>query len=387
MSVIFKTLKKLQQRTDFKGHGAKDARLKKTGFLDRFLNTPLFMGLLLGGVVLAGFLLLYGLGKISNGHREARGSRPEFRVVKNASKPVKSPDHKALQEEISSSSTPSAGAKVLPSLFETQGIDGDASPPLKSEPFHQRPSGGRPMGADLSEPASFNSTPSFSDPIKAMSAQSLSGSATTIPMEKTNVVVAKTNKAQNGNSFPSVFKPNDPPIPTQAASPFKANLSKDNPLLLSQDNRLLKIASVNPEQTSDPQQQRHLANLEKFRRTAKKRADIAKLVTQIEAAILSMDAPAVKKMMPRLSAAKGQDNLYVLNLKAFWYLKQKRYLAAETLLKKILKQNQDHLEAGVNMAVVEAKTQRKETALKRLRRLKALYPENQVLIEMIRKLS
>lgn len=316
MSVIFKTLKKLQQQTDLQGHGAKGAHLRKTDLLHRLLTPPFSMGLFFGVIILAGFLLLYGLGRISDAHRESQGSTPRFMVAKGAVDPVKSSDHSVLKKEIHSSSTPSVKAKVLPPLFEKQDVDGGTLPPLKSEPFYQRPSGDNPNGADL-----------------------------------------------------------------------KDNLSRNDPLLLGQNKGFLKTASLKTEQTSDPKQQRHLANLEKFRQTAKKRADIAKLVAQIEAAILSMDAPAVKKLMPRLSAVKGQDNLYVLNLKAFWYLKQKRYVAAEILLKNILKQDQDHLEAGVNMAVVEAKTQRKEAALKRLRRLKALYPENQVLIEMIRKLS
>ena len=331
MSVIFKTLKKLQQQTDPQGRGADGARLRKTGLLHRFLNTPFFIGLFLGVIIIAGFLRLYGLGGISNTHRGPRGSTPKFMAAKETLEPVKSSDHPALKI----SSTISAGAKVLPPLFE----------------------------------------------------QSFSGSSTPTPMEKSNIMVAKTDKAQNEISFPTVLEPNDPPIPTQAASTFKDDLSKDDPLLLGQDKGLFKTVSVKTGQTSDSQQQRRLANLEKFRRTAKKRADIAKLVTQIEAAVLSMDAPEVKKLMQKLSLVKGRDNLYVLNLKAFWYLKQKRYLEAEALLKEILKRDQDHLEAGVNMAVVEAETQRKEAALKRLRRLKALYPENQVLIEMIRKLS
>ena len=381
MSVIFKTLKKLQQQTDFKGHGANSARLRKTGLLDRFLNTPLSMGLFLGVVLLTGFLLLYGLGRISNGHREVRGSTPEFRVVKGPIEPVKSSDHPALKKETLLSSTPSVRAEVLPPLFEKQGVDDGASPPLKSEGFYQRPSFDTPKGVDLCEQASFKSTPSFSGPVKALSGPNLKAPSTLTPL-------GETNKVQNEISFPSVFKPNDPPIPTQATSTFIDNLSKDDPLWLGQDHKLLKIASVKTGQTLDPpQQQRHLANLEKFRRTAQKRADIAKLVTQIDDAILSMDAPAVKKLMQKLALLKGRDNLYVLNLNAFWYLKQKQYLKAEALLKKILKRDQEHLEAGVNMAVVEAETQRKEAALKRLRRLKALYPENQVLIEMIRKLS
>ena len=387
MSVIFKTLKKLQQQTDGKGRGANSARLRKTGLLHRLQNIPLFLGLFLGGIVLAGFLLLYGLDRISNAHRGPRGSTPEFRIAKNTIEPVKSSDHPALKNETLLFSTPSVRAEVRPPLFEKQGVDGDASPLLKSKLFYQRPSFDRPKDADLSEQASYKAIPPSSGPVKALSRQNGNASSMLTPLKKSDGMVAGTTKTQTGISFPSVLKPNDLSSPTQAASTFKDNLTKDDPLLLAQDNRPLKIAAVRTEQMSDPQQQHHLANLKKFRQTAKKRADIAKLVTQLEDAILSRDALAVKKLMQRLVLVKGRDNLYVLNLKAFWHLKQKQYVAAETLLRNILKRDQDHLEAGVNMAVVEAETQRKEAALKRLRRLKALYPENQVIVEMIRKLS
>jgi predicted Zn-dependent protease len=172
-----------------------------------------------------------------------------------------------------------------------------------------------------------------------------------------------------------------------AVSGIKHDLSQDKHQLLKEDDGLSKRAVLTAIQAPDPKRKQHLANLEKLRRAAKKRANIAKLVTRLEGAILRMDAPEVKRLIRRLSAAKGEDNLYVLNLKAFWYLKQKRYVEAETLLKKILKLDQDHLEAGLNMAIVEVKTQRSDAALKRLKRLKALYPENPVLVEMIQKLS
>jgi thioredoxin-like negative regulator of GroEL len=46
----------------------------------------------------------------------------------------------------------------------------------------------------------------------------------------------------------------------------------------------------------------------------------------------------------------------------------------------------DHLEAGFNLAVVEAKTRRLEAAAKRIKHLQELYPDNPALADMIRRL-
>jgi len=48
---------------------------------------------------------------------------------------------------------------------------------------------------------------------------------------------------------------------------------------------------------------------------------------------------------------KGEDNSYVLKLKAFWRLKQNDYESAALFLNEVLGKNENDLEAGINMAI------------------------------------
>jgi tetratricopeptide (TPR) repeat protein len=270
---------------------------------------------------------------------------------------------------------------------------------LKPERLGQNPSNNHPEHADVSDHAALKgleeSGRSFSETTNALlkpiiNDPSIAGHMN--QMKGTDTGVDGATKGLSGASYSpasisNVSKPRNGSIPTSVAPGFKHDLSQASHTLIKEDNKTLKRAAVTTIQAPDPKQKKHLASLEKFHRAAKERASIAKLVTQLEGAILRMDVPEVKKLIHRLSMVKGKDNLYVLNLKAFWYLKQKHYLDAEIVLQKILKLDQNHLEAGLNMAVVEVKTQRSDAALKRLKRLKMLYPKNRVLVEMIQKLS
>jgi len=397
MSVIFKTLKKLQQQhTDPKGRSLRKARLGKPGAFGRLLHTPLAMGMFLGAIFLAGFLLLYGLDRISDPYREPRGSTLKAVDEKQLIEPSKFSNNQIQTDDLQSSSTTEVTVKALPPAPKKENYERGTILPSKSELLGQNPSNSNPEHSDIIYHASLKGSEkldsSFSESIHTLPGPIIDDSSITAKVEGTNAKVDQTIKALNGVSYSPALASNDSDprntsIPMLVMSDFRHDLFQDNHSLLKEDNKTLKTASITTIQAPDPKQKQHLANLEKFHRAAKKRADIAKLVTQLEGAIGRMDAPEVKQLMYRLSTAKGEDNLYVLNLKAFWYLKQKRYFEAEALLKKILKLDQDHLEAGLNMAVVEVKTQRSDAALKRLKRLKELYPENPVLTEMIQKLS
>lgn len=397
MSVIFKTLKKLQQQhSDPKGRGPKKARLGKPSTFGWLLHTPLVMGIFLGAIFIAGFVLLYGLDRISGPYREPRGPALTAMVEKRLVEPSKVSSGKVQANELQSSFATEASAKVLPPAPSEENYERGTLLPSNSELLGRNPSNRDHKHSDTIRHAYLKSSEKldslYSESVDAPSRPIINDPSITVRMDRKDAALDEKIKELNGVSYSPALTSNDPEhrntsIMIPAVSGIKHDLSQDNHQLLKEDDGLSKRAVVTAIQAPDPKQKQHLANLEKLRRAAKKRANIAKLVTRLEGAVLRMDAPEVKKLMRRLSAAKGEDNLYVLNLKAFWYLKQKRYFKAEALLKKILKIDQDHLEAGLNMAVVEVKTQRSDTALKRLKRLKALYPENPVLVEMIQKLS
>ncbi|MBW2602193.1 MAG: tetratricopeptide repeat protein, partial [Deltaproteobacteria bacterium] len=53
----------------------------------------------------------------------------------------------------------------------------------------------------------------------------------------------------------------------------------------------------------------------------------------------------------------------------------------------VLAQEQNDLEAGINMAIVEIKTHRLDKARKRLAKLREIYPANTIIEDIIQKMG
>ena len=68
-------------------------------------------------------------------------------------------------------------------------------------------------------------------------------------------------------------------------------------------------------------------------------------------------------------------------------MQQEKYRPAMSLLKKVLKRNENDLEAGINMAILEIKTNRPQQANNRLAGLQENYPEDVRIAEILNKLS
>ena len=73
---------------------------------------------------------------------------------------------------------------------------------------------------------------------------------------------------------------------------------------------------------------------------------------------------------------KGSDNPFVLKLKAFSLIRQNRLEEARTLLSKVLAISADDLDAGLNMAVIDMKSGRLDSARRRLVQLQEMFPED-----------
>ena len=123
----------------------------------------------------------------------------------------------------------------------------------------------------------------------------------------------------------------------------------------------------------------HQANLERSLK-------ISRLVDRIYKHIKAGNISQTEKYLRELETLKGKDNIFVLKLRAFWSLNQQDYESAKKLLKKVLNANKSDLEAGINMAIVEIKTERFQQAGERLKGLRVIYPENAQILELIEKL-
>ncbi|MBF0270801.1 MAG: tetratricopeptide repeat protein [Magnetococcales bacterium] len=116
--------------------------------------------------------------------------------------------------------------------------------------------------------------------------------------------------------------------------------------------------------------------------------DVARVVAELRLAMGRDDAKSVHDLFVKLGKVKagGEADPYVLNMRAYWEVAKGRYDRAEIYLKQVLERRKDDLEAGLNMAVVEMRTQRTAESRERLHGLSRLYPGDPRIGEMLRHL-
>jgi hypothetical protein len=113
-----------------------------------------------------------------------------------------------------------------------------------------------------------------------------------------------------------------------------------------------------------------------FLANAKKNAKIARLVADIRWEMANGNKNHTEKYLDELALLKGQNNSYVLKLKAVWHIHNKEFEQAKDLLKIVLTENEFDQEAGINMAIIEINAKQMDEAYQRLSKLQTLYPEN-----------
>jgi len=116
-------------------------------------------------------------------------------------------------------------------------------------------------------------------------------------------------------------------------------------------------------------------------------ARIASLVAKIRRSMGTKRNDQLEDLIDDLALLKGKGSSYVLKLRAFVYMRKNEYESAALLLNDVLRKNENDLEAGINMAIVEIKTSQIPKAIKRLATLREMYPENTLIPELIQKLK
>ena len=123
-----------------------------------------------------------------------------------------------------------------------------------------------------------------------------------------------------------------------------------------------------------------------FLSNAKKNAKTARLIADIQNEMDRGSKDRMEKLFDDLTVIKGQNNSYVLKLKAVWHIRNQEYGDAANLLRTVLSRNRLDLEAGLNMAIVEINTGKEQTAYRRLENLQKSYPDNIRLAEILQDL-
>lgn len=122
-------------------------------------------------------------------------------------------------------------------------------------------------------------------------------------------------------------------------------------------------------------------------RTMNRSAQISLLVTRLERAMRADNRDDVKELLEKLEALKGEKSDYVMRVRAFWYLKEGKYDMARSLLQQLINKNENDLEAGINMAVLDIKTNHVEAARNRLRKLRGSHEDNTMIPALLEKIS
>jgi len=114
---------------------------------------------------------------------------------------------------------------------------------------------------------------------------------------------------------------------------------------------------------------------------------VSKIVQQVRTNIIKNNHAKVSKYLKQLENIKGENNIFVLKLKAFWHIKTGEYNIAEKLLQDVLNRNKDDFEAGINMAVIDINQNRISQARERLHNLQQVYPDNSKILNIIKALN
>ena len=92
-------------------------------------------------------------------------------------------------------------------------------------------------------------------------------------------------------------------------------------------------------------------------------------------------------LLDQLALLKGKNNCYVLKLRAFCFMNRDDFDSAASLLNRVLQENENDLEAGINMSIIEIKNGQMNKAKNRLYRLRDNNPYDTTIPELIHKLD
>jgi len=152
-----------------------------------------------------------------------------------------------------------------------------------------------------------------------------------------------------------------------------------------------KFKNIKPTKEKDKDKTKIISEKNQIKSLDKSKSQInstvSKIVQQVRTNIIKNNHAKVNKYLKQLENIKGENNIFVLKLKAFWHIKTGEYNIAEKLLQDVLNRNKDDFEAGINMAVIDINQNRISQARERLHNLQQVYPENSKILNIIKALN
>jgi tetratricopeptide (TPR) repeat protein len=379
MSVIFETLQKLKQGGDEIPEAMPVSRRRRRTLSLRRAFLPL--GVVIGvGVGLLVFFLWGSLGVHTVPNQQARG-----RAVAGQD----FDENQTMQKIPEESSTESPSSTVLKSARATKGKL--YLPPSAPKKDHKK----KEMAQYL-PPASHN----VSNSARVEEKQGFQYVAATGKIKKARTMVPEEEQAEE--SVRQNHSKGAQPNPFDALSKIAKikNPGKDRtvPERFKQQKNTLEgektgdkmrtavaaQAMKKPVKQPSPPPSKHMETTAVH--TVDRSAQMSLLAARLQQAVRGGDEKEVKTLLEKLESLKGKSD-YVMRLKAFWYLKEGKYTMARSLLQQLINKNENDLETGINMAVLDIKTNRVEAARKRLRKLRRLHEENTMIPALLEKIN
>jgi len=379
MSLIFKALKKLKDQPV--GVVNQDQPPKKERYVYSFrkiILSPLLVGTLVLLLVVLGLGLFFAVDNMQPQPAKpnvAAKNQPR-QIAKDSGPEEQTADGTYIAKEISPGSDPD-DIPPAPDAFDAGEKNGNAppqtltsidqaAPPVKAGFMHAGEKGDQnPQTASRflpKEPSSQGVAAQTSLERQVIQEDQPWPESSGFPEEQrvaTEAVSERTVKTR-------VDDPEAKPVASAAATRFKPSPSTG-------DTRSRAVAKAG-------QGQGHQKIL---RQKMTQQARIARLVARIQANMNSPEDEETKMLIDELEALKGSENAYVLKLKAYWHLRHDDFEAAALLLNKVLQNDAEDLEAGINMAVTEMKTNQLQAAQQRLAKLREVYPDNTLIPELL----
>jgi hypothetical protein len=111
------------------------------------------------------------------------------------------------------------------------------------------------------------------------------------------------------------------------------------------------------------------------------------LVNNLQMQMELKNSDEVNNLLKQLAQSSGEESLVYLRMKAYWSNINDDKTTAVVMYKKILFQKPYDIQAGTNLALIEANNNQKSQALKRLELLKNKYPSNKTILDYFNRVE
>lgn len=176
-----------------------------------------------------------------------------------------------------------------------------------------------------------------------------------------------------------------PQVAVIIAKPILSEQAKVNSVQIPIEIKKTTTVTVGqPAKKSSTKKKVYRKKLENHKLTVKQ---TRQLVNNLQMQMELRNSNEVSNLLKKLAQSSGEESLVFLRMKAYWSNINDDKATAVVMYKKILFQKPYDIQAGTNLALIEAKNDQKPQALKRLELLKNKYPSNKIILDYFNRVE